>query len=514
MISYYAVGLFAAFISLIWLLFIKNNSAAAIPVPAGRRKRVCVVGTGAAGMAAVWSLSRFPDRFEVEAWDRMPQAGGVATSEPIASDAKASHDAGNASTFINDGVQAAAPTYRNALLMMDEFGFSGSPFHITISFGRGDHHWTNYRSSPLVRRLQPEIARFGRALRWINRLEPLFVFVPIRLVLRALGFSADFRNRLVFPLVAVFFGTGNQTPNVSAAIIARVFLDDDLRLFEYDPDTLLSQKPLMYAFPSLGQVYRTMQQKLESTSATTDQQPRRAVKFRNNCTVREVRRLADRVVVTDSEGHSAEFDEIIFACDAEQALKMIAEPTRMERFALGNVEFFHDVTVTHSDLDYMHKHYELNLGPDGDQYFTRTDESDPEKIEMSFNLCQYQPQLAGRDRQQGNIFQTIFLDDKCSAMWTIDAIDPAKVLLRKWWRQFAHTWRHYAFTVPWMRFVQGRHRSWFCGSYTLVNTHEIAVISGLAAAHRVGATYPFFDRDPLAAKQFRTYMGLSHGVAV
>jgi len=133
---------------------------------------------------------------------------------------------------------------------------------------------------------------------------------------------------------------------------------------------------------------------------------------------------------------------------------------------------------------------------------------------MSFNLCQYQPQLAGCDKLQGNVFQTIFLDDNYTSIWTINEIDPSQVLLRKWWRQFAHTWQHFALTVPWMRFIQGRQRSWFCGSYTLVNTHEIAVISGLAAAHRLGATYPFFERDALASKQFRTYMSLSHGVSV
>lgn len=49
-----------------------------------------------------------------------------------------------------------------------------------------------------------------------------------------------------------------------------------------------------------------------------------------------------------------------------------------------------------------------------------------------------------------------------------------KVLLVKWWRQFAHTWRHFAFTVPLVRFMQGQQRTWYCGAYTLFNTHEIA----------------------------------------
>lgn len=36
--------------------------------------------------------------------------------------------------------------------------------------------------SELVRRLQPEIERFGGALKWVHRLEPLFAFIPINKV--------------------------------------------------------------------------------------------------------------------------------------------------------------------------------------------------------------------------------------------------------------------------------------------------------------------------------------------
>ena len=40
---------------------------------------------------------------------------------------------------------------------------------------------------------------------------------------------------------ALFFGTGNQTGRVSSALIARVFLDPQLRLFAYDRALLLAR---------------------------------------------------------------------------------------------------------------------------------------------------------------------------------------------------------------------------------------------------------------------------------
>ena len=41
--------------------------------------------------------------------------------------------------------------------------------------------------SPLVQRLQPEIERFGRVLKWVHRLEPLFTFIPINTVSQSVG---------------------------------------------------------------------------------------------------------------------------------------------------------------------------------------------------------------------------------------------------------------------------------------------------------------------------------------
>jgi hypothetical protein len=43
----------------------------------------------------------------------------------------------------------------------------------------GDKQWTNHSPSPLTERLQPEIDRFGRLLKWVARFEPIFIFVPI-----------------------------------------------------------------------------------------------------------------------------------------------------------------------------------------------------------------------------------------------------------------------------------------------------------------------------------------------
>jgi len=57
---------------------------------------------------------------------------------------------------------------------------------------------------------------------------------------------------------------------------------------------------------------------------------------------------------------------------------------------------------------------------------------------------------------QGTIYQSIFLDDKQSQKWTVGEIDKSKVLKTRMTRQFAHTWRHFAFWVPYVSCRAGR----------------------------------------------------------
>lgn len=395
---------------------------------------------------------------------------------------------------------------------------------------------------------------------------------------------------MVFPLTALFFGTGNQTPHVSAAVIGRVFLDDDLKLFEYCPKRLLNACPEMFAFSRLESIFESMRESLgPKVKVYTD---RKVTKVE-----RGLRGEEGSVRVSTAGGHVGRFDEVVFACDAEtvsipllsvqliscasrrcvdfvrrlrhtqkppfrvviwsfspQILKVLEEPRWIERRALGNVRYYNDCIVTHEDEAYMKERYHL-MGSDDDMYFVRTDPTDRELIEMSFNLSAYQPHLADAHGRKRRVFQSIFLDDSGKDKWTVEAIDkskvgdrvavrlaeriglalafpaafyvaftkpfrvrntlpfpcpPKQILKTRWTRQFAHTWTHFAFWVPFVRFLQGHRSTWYCGAYTLFNTHEIGTMSGLAVADRLGAPYPF-AHDPLALKQFEQFMSIVHG---
>eukprot|EP00045_Choanoeca_perplexa_P019564 m.3145 g.3145 ORF g.3145 m.3145 type:complete len:476 (-) comp4584_c0_seq1:3-1430(-) len=448
-----------------------------------RPKRVCVVGAGAAGLATAWSLGRHPDKFEVHVYEKDAWAGGVSTSEDIGQ-----------GHWVNDGVQGASDSYRNTILFHKEFGFEHHPVHLKVAFGKGETAWNNIAPTALIHQHKDEIKRFGEVLRRISRREWFYAFVRIRTVLRWNNFSKSFRDHLVFPLTALFFGTGNQTPEVSSVVIARVFLDPDVRLFTYDEAYLLHETPNFLAFDDLGKLYGTVAKGV-------------GAQVHLSRPVTKVERRQNKVYVTDDTDSIDEFDEIVFTSNAQLPLQVLSSTRWWERRVLGSVTYYNDISVTHEDEAYMRRHYEFD-NDRGDMYFVRTDPEDSEVLEMSFNLSNYQKQLQGTGR---NVYQSIFLNDQIKDRWTWNEIDEDKILVRKWWRQMSHTWKHFAYVVPWVRFIQGRKNTWYAGAWTLFNTHELAIISGLAVAERLGAPYPF-DHDELAAKQFDNLMKISHGI--
>ncbi|KAH0828754.1 hypothetical protein J3R83DRAFT_3178 [Lanmaoa asiatica] len=508
-----------------------------------QRKRVAIVGAGAAGMSAAYALSLHPDRFTVTMFEQSSSAGGMATSIPL-DESKYGAD------YINDGVQGASPVFYNTYAMFDKLGFKASPVGMQVSFGRDADadFWSNVFPSCVIDRFRSDIQKFGRVLKIIKALEPLFALISVDAMLRMFRFSQDFGQVVVYPLVALFFGTGNQTPFISSAILERVFMDPSMRLFEYSPESFLASIPEMRAFPRLSLLYQTWADEVQSrgnVTLCTQQQVTRVVRgnrvhasshgsHKPNVQVwsRSTGGTDEEQRVREPIGTEtcAEFDELIIAVDADSALKILGENASwLEKKILGNVKYLWDISVTHSDMDYMDKYYRLHYDPslnssrtDEDAkkayefaqkdfaplYFIRSYPDDKKKVEMSFDLTNYQPQFKGSDPRgpqtpsspapppgpppplSSHVFQTIFLDrDGSSEKWSKDDIKRENIIYEKWWKQQSHRWQHYAGTVPWMMLINGKHHTSYAGAWTILNMHEIAVVSGLAAAYRLGAEY-------------------------
>jgi hypothetical protein len=68
------------------------------------------------------------------------------------------------------------------------------------------------------------------------------------------------------------------------------------------------------------------------------------------------RTVLEFLTPSSNEPQTAEFDSLILATDANNALTILGkEASWMERRVLGGVKYLHDLTVTHTDVDYMRK---------------------------------------------------------------------------------------------------------------------------------------------------------------
>lgn len=510
------------------------------------RQKVAIIGAGAAGMSCASTLAKHPQKYEVTLFDTAPHTGGQAISIPL-------DDSRHGASWLNEGVQGGSPIFRHTFNFFRRYGYKPVQVKLQVSFGKGpDNFWTNMFPSPLVDRFSDEIQKFGRVLKWIKRLMPFLGILPVKVMLKLFRFSTEFGNKMVLPLLALFLGTGNQTPNVPSVLLERLFDDKNMRLWDYDPDTLLPNQPIMYTFPNLSDFYHDWARDLSS----------RGVHIRLKTAPELVRRdkhgvtLRPHPATDDANGDPdeadlpcEEFDEMVICCPADEAKSLLGQhATWREKYVLGGVKFFNDITITHSDSEYFNHIFEARYRGDlcakgnnqsrrdqiafsqkttrtrkdgwegfAPMYYIHSYESDPDKIEMGFDCTNYQHQFreafgenAISPESDRHVYQTIFLNDKEKHLWTWDGIDKSKIIDKKWWHQFGHRWQHYLRVVPGMMFINGKNRTLYAGAWTMVNMHEIACISGIAAAYRLGADYEVFD--DFAEDFFSKYLLVSHGV--
>ena len=227
----------------------------------------------------------------------------------------------------------------------------------------------------------------------------------------------------------------------------------------------------------------------------------------------------------------------MLTCISADTAKRILTPTASfrEKQVLGSAKFSDDITVTHWDTTYMKNHYENFYSPERavhslsgidhsqrtsfaqkmfkPMYYIKMYPQDKSKLEMCFDCTNYQSQFPPNVEFDKHIFQTIYLNKKRDGhLWSIDEIDRSKIIRQDWWHQLCHSWTHYLFVVPWMWLLQGRKNTRFAAAWTLVNAHEVAVMSGIAAAVDLGAQYPAdLERDRFALLSFRLYYLLAYG---
>ena len=444
-------------------------------------RKVAIIGGGVSGLGTAWALHHHPEQFDFRIYEAQSRIGGNAITVDMP------QEDGSSIPF-DISVTACIPSaYHHIVLVMQQYGIDlvDTRFSYSVKY-KGGVYAHDY-DSDIRRQLLPEIEKFQKLLRrlqWFGRLNHTksallnalnpFNYVSMGTLLNLGRFSGDFRYKVLKPMFVNFLMATNVF-DMPAALFSRY-----LEFFDIETAT-----PMQSWDQGTRRVY-------ENLSAD----------FRDKIylerPVRKVYRRENEVVVEDENGNREAYDDVVFACNANQTLMMLDQPTLLETSMLSSVRYeseLHNHTIVHSDasvlpdtevreLDTRSNHIE--------QYGVR-----PDNYEITYIMHNQQPWAKHSDKP-------------CLVTYNpISRIDEAKVIKKWWFQHIVHDVRQVALLVLMFRFIQGKRRTWHCGAHTLINSQETCFVTGLVTAKQLGADYPFQDSE--ARKWFNFYGRMMYG---
>ncbi len=433
------------------------------------------------GLGAAWALNHHPDRFDFRLFEARDQVGGNAITVDMP------QNDGSSIPF-DISVTAFIPSvYDHIVLLMKKFGIAlvDTKFSYSVKYGEGIY--AHDFDSDVRRQLQPEIERFQRLLRYLhwfgwltrsqsqllNAVNP-FNYISMRRVLDMGRFSDDFRYKILKPMF-INFVLATHIFDMPAALFARY-----LEFFNIESAT-----PMQTWDQGTRRIYENL------TANFRD-------KIYLSRPVHKVYRENSRAVVEDQAGNLEEFDDVVFACNADHALQILDNPTSLERYILSSIRY--DGEIHHKAI----VHYDSSVLPNSEAQpiTSRSNHIEqygekPDNYEITYIMHNQQPWARNSDKP-------------CLVTYNSHKpIDERKVLAEFSFKHIFHDVRHVALLVPLFRLIQGKRRTWHCGAHTLVNSQETCLVSGLATARQLGADYHFDDQA--ARKSFNYYGSIMYG---
>ncbi len=210
---------------------------------------------------------------------------------------------------------------------------------------------------------------------------------------------------------------------------------------------------------------------------------------RINTPVQSVIRQNDKVVVnisTDSEAQQLEFDEVIFACHADTALRLLKDASSTESEVLSHFRFTPNTAILHTDTSILPKKslawasWNYLIDEQANKDNTGQEQTDKDKIAKP--VLTYHMNILQRLTKQHNYLLTLNTDiDEAQVIKRIDyshpVFDKPMIAAQKQWSQISGSSLH----------------THFCGAYWFNGFHEDGVRSGLRVCQALGSTVTIED---------------------
>jgi uncharacterized protein len=191
--------------------------------------------------------------------------------------------------------------------------------------------------------------------------------------------------------------------------------------------------------------------------------------FKNNIKLRApvagIKRHANHVVVRTAAGHNEHFDKVILACHADDALRLLDDPTTAEQEILGAFPYQANQVVLHTDSSLLPREPRARAA-------------------WNYHLLDVPQDRVALTYDMNRLMS---LDSKVRFLVTMNrtgAIDPAKIL-----REF--TYDHPVYTPGAVQAqaqrqtISGVQHTYFAGAYWGAGFHEDGLVSGYAAAANI-----------------------------
>jgi len=416
--------------------------------------KIAVIGAGVAGLGAAWLLARDND---VVVYEKNARLGGHSNTVV----AKAY---GREIPVDTGFIVYNEPNYPNLTALFShldvrteasDMSFAVSLFEGGFEFGSGNLAIVGQKSNLLdgeFRRMLLDLLRFNRLGRRLAG-DAALANLTLGDWLDRQRFGSYFTDRFILPLSACIWSSSlDEIRSFPLLQFAEFFADH--RLFH------------IWRQQRWRTVSGGSRQYVEKLSRPVAQRARLA-----HAAVALDRHL-DHIAVRDGSGNWDRFDQVVLACHADEALALLGQPSEAERATLSAFRYAPNRTVLHTDASLMPKR--RAVWSSWNYVADAMDRHGPVAVTYWMNRLQN-------------------IDPSCPLFVTNNPgrePTPQSMLA-----EFDYThplFDHRAFAAqPALEALQGRRRTWFCGSYFGFGFHEGALASGLTVAEALGAPRPW-----------------------
>jgi uncharacterized protein len=433
--------------------------------------RIAVVGTGIAGNAAAWILSK---RYSVTVYEREVRPGGHSHTVNV------DYDGTRLSVDIGFIVYNEL-NYPDLTALFDHLGVetreSRMSFAVTADAGRfewkgGGDNWRQTTAGLFAQPrnlFSPSYLRMLRDILTFNR-KSVEDYAAGRL--KGLSLGEYFRERKYSPRLL---------SDYLAPMGAAIWSTPAGEMLDFPAENFVAffsnHRLLQYDRP----VWRTV------SGGSRNYVEKLTAGFRDGvrlgCSVNSIERKARGVVVSDSHGGHETYDHVVIAAHSDQALKMLADTDERERSVLGAIGYSPNRIYLHRDTRLMPKR---------------------RRVWAAWNFLRWP--------RQGTALNDVAVTYWMNELQEIDRDKPLFVSLNPPFEPDPElTFGQYICEHPQydaaafaaqrrLPEIQGKRHTWFCGAWTGYGFHEDGIRSGLAVAEALGATAPWRETPPELAE--------------